>query len=142
MARLATKRRSIRTAPGHTVLELTFVRINVTSRAALIQEMKREHLIRWAARAEFVAFIARHRRVRAGQRESRLAMIGDRKCRTVKVLHGVAALAPVLIRCSLKLPFVDIFVTVQAGRKFHFVNRILTGGNVAFRAIHCGMLAG
>lgn len=34
-----------------------------------------------------------------------------------------------------------IFVTIHAGREFHFVNCILAGGNMAFRALHGNVFA-
>jgi hypothetical protein len=141
MTGLTTKRRSICAAPGHAIFEFTFMRINVASGTTLILKMEREHLVGRAARPKLVAFIARHCHVRACQREIRLAMIGNREGGAVKVLHGMATLTLVLIRCGLELPFMLIPVAVQTGREFHLVNSIFTYGNVAFCAIYRGVLA-
>jgi hypothetical protein len=141
MTGLAAERRSICAAPGHAIFEFAFMRINVTSRAAPILEMEREHLVGRAARPKLVTFIARHCHVRAGQSEIRLPMIGNREGGAVKVLHGMATLTFILIRCGLKLPFMRILVAVQTGRKLHFVNGIFACGSVAFRAIYRGVLA-
>ena len=117
------------------------MRINVACGATLILEMERQHLVRWPACASFVTFIARHGHVCARQSEPSLLMSGNRKCRTVKILHGVAAFTTVMIRSSGKLPFVDIFVTIQAGGKLHIVEGILACLNVALIACHVGMFA-
>jgi hypothetical protein len=88
-----------------------------------------------------VALIARHGHVRARQREPSVAMISDRISGTVKILDRVAALAPVLIRGSGKLPFVFVLVAIQAGSKFHFVHGIPARWNMTFRALYSNVLA-
>lgn len=70
-----------------------------------------------------------------------LAMIDYSKGGAVKIDDRVATLAPVLIGGGGKLPIVRIFVAIQAGCKFHFVQRILARGNVALSALDGKVLA-
>ena len=138
---LATERGSIRATPGHALFKFAVVRINVAGRAALILEMEGEHLVRRAACACLVTLVARHRHVRARQREACLLMNGYCKRGAMKILNGVATLAAVLIRRGGELPFVNIFVAVQAGGEFHLVNSILPRWNVALIALNDRVLA-
>jgi len=141
MASLTTKSRPIRAAPGHAVFEFAFMRIYVAGSAALILKMEWEHFLCWPAGSHLVTIIARHGHVCARERKASVAMLRNRKCRSVKILDGVAALTLVLIGCRLKLPFMRVLVAFQAGSKLHFVNRIFARWKMAFCAIHSGVLA-
>jgi len=87
-----------------------------------------------------MALIAGHGHVRSRKRETSLAMIGDRERGAVKVLDRVAALTPVLIRGRGKLGVVRVLVTIQTGSEFYFVPRILASRDMAFGALHSGVL--
>ena len=63
-------------------------------------------------------------------------MLRNRVRRAVKVGDGVAGFASVLVRLGRKLSVVCVFVAIQAGRKLHFIQGLLTGGNVTFVAFH------
>jgi hypothetical protein len=136
VASLATERRSVCAPPRHSVFEFALMRIEMTRRAALIFKMEGQDLVRAASGTRFVALIARHGHMRTCQDEMSLAMVSDRKRGPVKILDGVATLTPVLIRGRSKLPVVSVLVTILAGGEFHFVNRILARGRMAFRALN------
>lgn len=141
MACFAAEWRSVCAAPGHAVLEFTMMWINVASSTNLVLEMEGKNLVGASSGPNLVALIARDGHVRARQSETSLAMICDRKCGAVEVLNRVAAFTAVLIRGGGELPVVRIFVAIQADSEFHLVQRFLTCGKMAFRAIHGSVLA-
>src|SRR6267378_7076438 len=59
----------------------------------------------------------------------------------MKILHGVAAFAAVIVRCAGKLTVVHVLMAVRALREFHLVNRVFTGRDVALVAFHLRVLA-
>jgi hypothetical protein len=68
-------------------------------------------------------------------------MLGDGKRGTVEVLNGMTVLAFIQIRRSRKLTVVSILMAIRAGSEFHLVNRIFTGGQMAFAAFDGDVLA-
>ena len=54
----------------------------------------------------------------------------------MKVLDGVAVLAAVLVRRTLELPVVLIFMAIQASRELNLVYGVLASGNMALIALY------
>lgn len=54
----------------------------------------------------------------------------------MEVLYGMAAFAPVPIRCGRKLAIVGVLVAVHTICEFHFVDRVFARWNVTLRAFH------
>jgi len=63
-------------------------------------------------------------------------MLRDCVCGAVKVGHGVAGFASVLVRSGRKLSIVCVLVAILARRELHFVHGLLAGGNVTLVAFH------
>ena len=115
--------------------------IRVTRPAAPVFKTKGDDLIGAPGRPQLVAIRASHGGVGAVQRESSLAMHGDGEDRAVKIADGVATLALVEERSACKLACMGILVAVYARIKFDFVDRILTGWDVAPGAFHFDVLS-
>lgn len=58
----------------------------------------------------------------------------------MKILHGVAVFAAIVVWSSGKLVVVRIFVTVHARGKLHLIDGVFSCGDVAFRAFDCDVL--
>lgn len=136
VAGFAAKRRSVRPAPLHPVLELSVMRIDVARGARAVRKSKGKDLVPPAREANLVAVRAGDRHVAAHKRIGRLLVTRDRERRAVKIGNGMAWLALILVRLRGKLPIVGIFVAIHARRKLHLVNRLLARRNVALRALH------
>ena len=117
------------------------VRIRVAGGATAIFKMERRNLVGRVSGPHFVAVVTGNGHVRACQRKLGLAMPGNRKHRTVKVLNGVAAFAAIIVRSGGKLAGVNVFVAVHAVCELHVVDCRLAGREVALRAFHLGVLA-
>jgi hypothetical protein len=76
-----------------------------------------------------------------GQREISFLMFRNGEGGAMKVGHGVAGFASVLVRGGGKLSVVGVLVTIQTGRKLNLIYSLLAGGNVTFAAFHLGMHA-
>lgn len=114
VAGFASQRSAVGAALRHSVFELTMVRIRVACGATPIVKMVRHDVVGAMGRAGFVAIVTRDGGVCAGQTKARVTVLGNRKGRAMKVLHGVAALAAVPVGCRSKLTVVSVFVTVGA----------------------------
>lgn len=128
VASLAAKRRAIGATLRHAILEFAMMRVVVACSAGHIFKDKRQDLVRTARGSHFMAIGTRHRGVRPGQHETGVAMFGNRKSGAMKILNRMATLTLVLIRLGQELAVVGIFVTVQACRKLHLINRVFACG--------------
>ena len=128
MAGLATERRAIGAALRHAILEFATMRVLMACGAGHVFEDKRQDFVSTSRRAYFMAIGARYRRVRANQCETSVAMFGNRKGGAMKIHDGMTILAFILIRRANKLAVMCIFMAVQAGCKFHLVDRVFAYG--------------
>lgn len=128
VASLTAERRAIGATLRHAILEFAMMWVFVACGAGHILEDKRQDFVRTARSSHFMAIGTRHGGVRPGQHETGVAMFGNRKSGTMKILNCMATLTFVLIRLGQKLAVVGIFMAVQAGREFHLINRVFTCG--------------
>ena len=142
VAGFASERAAVRTTLRHAGFKLAMVGIAVASCAAPVVKMIRHDVAGPARGARLVAIITSHRHVRAGEAKPRVAMLGNRKRRPMKVLDGVATLATVSVRRRGKLTAVHVLVAVGAQSEFHFVNRVFAGGDVALGALYHRVFSG
>src|SRR5271157_1083928 len=141
VASLATKRSSIHPLPRHLLVKLALVRILMTSRAGQVREMERQDGIRAPAQACLMALGTGHSRMGSRERETRVAMFGDRIGCAVPFLDRVAIFTAILERGAGELAVVRILVAVRAECELHFVKRIFACRDVALRAFHINVLA-
>jgi hypothetical protein len=134
VAGFAAKRRAVCAALRHAVVEFPVVHINVTGRAGPILEMERRDFVLPSCGTDFVTIGTRHSCVGAGQRETGVAMLCDRKCGAVEVQNSMAIFAFVSVRSGGELAVMRILVAIRARCELHLVNRVLTSGQVAFAA--------
>ena len=128
VACFAAERCSIGALLRHAILEFSLVRVGVARSACAVFEMEWQNFIRSSAQPNFVALRAADGNVRACQNETRVLVFGYREGRTMKILHGVAILATVLVGRGGELFVMLILVAIRAGREFHFVQRVFAGG--------------
>ena len=141
MASLATHGRAVGSAQRHLSIELTVMRIGVAGDTTSILEIEWQCLIETRADNFFVTLDARHNGMSAFERKARFLVHGNRKSRSVKIAHRVAAFATVLVGGLGKLPFMDILVAIEALVELDLINRIRPGWNMALRALHAGMFS-
>lgn len=110
------------------------MRIVVAACATHVREAERQDFVSTAGGAYLMTVRARYGSVSAGQNESSVTMFGDGKCRTVKILHCVAAFTFVFVGRSRKLPVMRVLVAVQAGGELHLVDGVFACRQMAFRA--------
>ena len=125
VAGLATWHRAVRPPLFHLRAEFALVHIIVANRAGPIVES----IFHWGQgtfRHWLVAVRARYRDMRAGQREARLFVLGQRiHCRAkCLVFYVVAIIAAIQRRRRGKLRFVNVFVAILALRRDNLVQRI------------------
>ena len=140
VAGFASEWRSIWPPPLHPVVELSMMRVSVASSARAIFEVKRKYFVRSVRRANRMAVRAGDRHVRTSQRKLALPVLRNRKQGSVKIHHRVAILTAIAIRLCGELSVVRILVTIHAIRKFHFVQRVFSGGDMALGALHFRVL--
>lgn len=114
--------------------------IVVAGRATHVRKAERQDLIHSSCGARFVAIRTRHSPMCPGQYEPGVAMFSNSEGRAMEVQYRMAVFTSVLVRRGGKLPVVGVFVAIGAGRKFHFVNRVFAGWNMALGAFHICML--
>lgn len=114
MASFASQRCAVGALPRHAILKFTVVRIPMAGSTTAILEAERHNFVGAACRSHLVAIGTRHRGVRPGQCETRVAMLRNRKSGTVKVFNGMAALAFVQVRSGGELSVMRILVAVRA----------------------------
>src|SRR5271165_5671345 len=131
MAGFATERSAVGTLASQAIVEFTLVGILVTSGAITIFEMIGNDFVGATGGAKFVAVSAGDRYVSASEGEAGVAMLGDGEGGAVEILYGVARLAAVVVRSSSKLIVVGVLVAIAAVFKFHFVDRVFSGRDVA-----------
>ncbi len=115
--------------------------VGVTPGAGAIRKVERDDFVRALRRPYLVAFDASHGRMSARQRKLRVAMLRDGEEGPVEVLDRVAALATVLVRRSGELAIVRVLVAIRARSELHFVDGVLSGWNMALRALHTNVLS-
>ena len=141
VARLAAERRTIRPFPRHAVVEFSLVRVLVAGGAGAVFKFEGKNFVGTARRTERVAVHASKRRVRAGQGEARVSMLGDSKRGAVEIDDRVAAFALVVIGCGGELVVMGVLVAIAARPKLYFVNCVLARRNVALCALHLDVFA-
>jgi hypothetical protein len=141
MASLTAELSTIRSSPFHAVFELSVMWIDVAGSACTIGKAERQNFIRPASQPDFVTLRASYRRVATGQREISFLMLRNGEGGAMKVGHGVAGFASVLVRGGGKLSVVGVLVTIQTGRKLDLIYGLLPGGDVTFAAFHLGVHA-
>jgi len=141
VARFAAQRRAICAFLRHALLEFSLVNIFVAGGAGAVGKMERQNLVRSSAQARFVAIRASHGHVRPGEHEAGVLVLCNRERGAMKVLHGVAILATILVGSGGKLLVMRILVAIRAGCELHFVDRIFAGGSVTFVTSYCRMFS-
>ena len=134
VAGFAAKGGSIGTFLRHAIFEFAHVGIGVAGGARAVAEMKRQNLIRSPAQAGFVAIRACDSRVRPGQHEMSVLVLGNGERRAMKIFYGVTIFAAIEMRSGGELLVMRILMAISARCKLHFVNSVLSGGRVAFVA--------
>ena len=140
MAGLASEDRAVGPAFRHPLAELSVMRVLVACRATGVRKVEGQNLVGARGKPRFVAFVARHRRMRSRQRKLCLLVHCNRVQRTVIVLHRVAVFATVVVRRTRELAVMCVFVAIRAMSEFDFVNGVLARRNVALRAFHLRVL--
>ena len=141
VAGFAAQRSAIGALLRHAVLEFALVGIGVAGGAGAVLEMERQNLVGSSSEAHFVAFRAGHGHMRPGQDKPRVLVLGNRECRAMKVLYGMAILATVLIGSGGKLFVMRVLMAIRAGREFHLVEGVFSGGRMTFVAGDGGMFS-
>jgi len=141
MASFASERGAILPAFFRALFEFAMVWICMAGSASAVRKFERKNLVHTACAACFMAFRTGNRRVASRQRVSRFLMLRDGKGRAMKIHHGVACFAAILVGFGGKLPVVRIFVAIKTSRKLHGIPCFFTRGNVAFGAFHFRMHA-
>lgn len=124
MTGFAAQWRAVGPAMGHAVLKLAVVGICMAGRAASIFEMEWQDLVGSAGRPHLMTIGARHGGVGSRQRETCVAMLGDCKRGTVKILNRMTTLALVLIRSFRKLSVVGVLMAIRTGGEFHLIDGV------------------
>ena len=133
MAGLAPGWRTIGTRLEHAFLELSFVRIGMTTGAVQILPVI-DHSLRLKFRRLLVAVGTRYRHVPAGKHEMRFLVLGQSEGGGLVRFQIVAAVASVEIRRYRELIGVAIAMTISAALELHFEQRVLSFRNMALRA--------
>jgi len=141
VASLAPEWSSIGALPRHAVIEFALVRILVACGACPVFKFKGKNLVGAAGRTQLVAIDACDCGVRASQRKTRVAVLGDCERGAVEIHHGVASFAFVVVRCGGELIVMGVVVTVPARSKFNFVNGVLARRNMTLPAFNRDVLA-
>ncbi len=141
VASFAAQSCAVSAALGHPLLKFAVMGVLVTRSAAHVHEMERQDFIRAAGSTHPMAIGARHGGMRAGQSETRVAMLGNRKRGAMEILNRVATLTLIFVGRGGKLPVVGILMTVHTVREFDFVNRFLAGRNMALGAFYFYVLS-
>jgi len=141
VARFTAKERAIRPFLLHARGKFAVMHVAMARRAGPVFEMKREHSIRSPAKSDFVTFSAGHGQMRSGQDKMSFFMLRNRKGRAVKIRHGMATLAAILIRRRRELPCVSIFVAIRALGERYFVVRISARRGMAAGTSYSGVFA-
>lgn len=128
MAGLASQRNPGRAALGHAIRKLAMMHIFMAGDAGQLREVVDRDR---GPSHGFVAFVAGHRCVAAGERESRFLVPGQRDVRRFERDARVALLATIAPRVGGKLAAVRVLVAVDAERKLHFVARLFPGRDMA-----------
>lgn len=115
--------------------------VGVTPGAGAIGKVERDNFVCALRCTHLVAFDASHCRMSARQRKLRVAMLRDGEEGPVEVLDRVAVLATVLIWRFGELAVVRILVAIRARSVLHFVDGVLSGWNMALRALHTNVLS-
>jgi len=141
VASFATERRAIGTLADHAIVEFALVRIFMAGGAGAVFELERYDFVGAARGPNFMAISASNGNVRASQGEARVFVLRDGELGAMEIVDSVARLATVVERRGGELIVMRVFVTIGAGREFHFVNGVPSRGDVALRAFDLNMFA-
>lgn len=136
MASFASEWRAVAAQSRHPVVKLPAMRVHMACDAGLVRESEWQNFVGAVREACFVALVARHGGVRAGQHEPGLLMLCNGEKRPMKVAHRMARLAAIVVRRPGELAIVGILMTVRAVRELHLVDRLAGRGKMALRAFH------
>lgn len=95
-------------------------------------KVERQDFVRSSGKAYLVTIRTGDRGVRPCKHETRLPVLRDRECRTMKIFYRMAVLATIQVRRRGELPVVGVLVAIQALRELHLVKGIFTCRSVAF----------
>jgi len=104
------------------------MRICVACRAGLVRKPERQNVLAAMRDSRLMALIARHGEVRTRKRELGLLMLRDGEERPMKVAHGMARLAAIVVWRAGELTIVRILVAIRAARELHLVDRLAARG--------------
>jgi hypothetical protein len=141
MASLTAELGTIRPSSLHPVFELAVMWIDMAGSASAIGEAERQNFVGPVSQAHLVTLGASYRRMATGQREISFLMLRNGEGGAMKVGHGVAGFATILVWGGLKLTVVGVLVTIQAGGKFDLIYGLLPGGDMTFATFHLCMHA-
>lgn len=141
MASFAPEGRPVASLLLHAVAELPAVRVHMARGAGLILKSKRQNLVCAVRHPGLVALIARHSCMCARQHEICFLVLRYREHRAMKVAHGVAGLAAIVVWRAGELTIVRVLVAVRAVRKLHPVDRLAACRQMALRTVHAHMPA-
>ena len=133
MARFASLRRLRR--------DFAAMRIFVACSAGQRREVIASRWLRFLIELRSMTLAACRSRVSAQQLESRVLMLGQRKCRRTESIQRVARLAFVGVTRILKLPAMRILMAIDASAVRHLVVGVFTGRFVTFGALNGCMFA-
>jgi hypothetical protein len=139
MASLTAELGIIRPSSLHPIFELAVMWVEMAGGAGTIYKPKRQNFVGPVSEPDLVTLSASYGGVATGQREISFLMLRNGEGGAMKVGHGVAGFAPVLVRGGSKLAVVGVLVTIQAGGKFDLIYGFLPSGNVTFAAFHLCM---
>jgi len=108
------------------------VGIGVTGSTRTIFKVERKNLISPAGQTGLVAIRAGYCDMSSSEGETSVAVVLDRKRRTVEVLHRVAVFATIPVRRGGELIVMRVLMAIRAGGKLHSVNCVFPRGRVAF----------
>ena len=136
VARFASERSALGILSGHALGKFAVVDVFVTRRAAELREMVKGLGV---GGRRFVAIVAGHRDVTAGEREVALLVLVDGIVGHLPGIAVVTLLAAVLPWIAGELSFVLVLVAVGAERELQFVFCFLTCRHVACGTFDVGM---
>ena len=134
VARFAAQHAAISALLRHALLEFAFVGIGVASGASAVRKMEWQNLVRSSAKACLVALRTGDGYVGPGQHKAGVLVLGDGERRTMKIFHGMAILATILVGSGGKLLVMRILMAIGASCEFYVVDGVFSGRRVALIA--------
>jgi hypothetical protein len=139
VACLAALRGPIRTCLPHAIVELTFVRIFMASRAGEIVPMVLHRRLRLQVRVFPVTIAAGDCRMTPGKGKLGFFVPGERKGRWLVSLQIMTTLAGVKVRRLRELPGMLVAMAIGAALELHLEQGVLPPGNMALSALQCAV---